>query len=422
MKRAGIELAAQRCSKEHKAKSLAAQYRRYDAEHGFNADECVNAEDVYEIVFSDGAVCDYCGCDNWKLLGLDRKDNSLGHTRDNCVCSCKDCNCARGDYYDYKTFKKIVKKYKPLKNTFMGSTLYQVKDIDDLLKLKFFENNRPVTSKHVQEIANEVIKNGFFDNNTIEVEQNLMVVISGQHRVSAAIDIYNRTGKLMYLEIIFKDYGGDKERLARIIRGNESNRKNWDITDYVESYRGTSEYESLKALMYRHNIKNYKALMHIMNGINKGSLKNRMDVSDINDAERIIIFMKKAYGENVFDERCASKLLCLKNKIKAVKYLFQGYSPTALNQKAVNGKVNMIVENLRGKGYEVMSLAKHFKKYIDKGILDFYSSHNMKTPNSVDIITMIIDNMPQIEKDLQHDAKAENAKGKSIRRMPFVAE
>ena len=37
--------------------------------------------------------CHYCGCE--QLNGIDRKDNSLGYTPDNCVSCCKKCNYAK---------------------------------------------------------------------------------------------------------------------------------------------------------------------------------------------------------------------------------------------------------------------------------------------------------------------------------------
>lgn len=53
--------------------------------------------------------CIYCGETDWKKLGCDRIDNTKGHTTDNVVCSCMDCNVDRmykkisvEDYIKYK--------------------------------------------------------------------------------------------------------------------------------------------------------------------------------------------------------------------------------------------------------------------------------------------------------------------------------
>jgi len=56
------------------------------------------------------AVCYYCGIQagnsvkaNWgkdrvvKFNGVDRLDNSIGYTKENCVACCRVCNCAKGE-------------------------------------------------------------------------------------------------------------------------------------------------------------------------------------------------------------------------------------------------------------------------------------------------------------------------------------
>ena len=58
--------------------------------------------------------CIYCGDTN--RVGCDRIDNSKGHTKDNVVPCCYDCNCARNNNFSYeemliigKTIKKVKK-------------------------------------------------------------------------------------------------------------------------------------------------------------------------------------------------------------------------------------------------------------------------------------------------------------------------
>lgn len=59
--------------------------------------------------------CYYCG--DTHRLGLDRIDNSKGHTKDNVVICCYDCNVARSNNFSYeemlilgKTIRKIKSK------------------------------------------------------------------------------------------------------------------------------------------------------------------------------------------------------------------------------------------------------------------------------------------------------------------------
>lgn len=60
--------------------------------------------------------CTYCG---YPSTGLDRKDNSLGHTEDNCVPACEECNKARNVFFSVEEMKIIgqaIKQVKDLRN------------------------------------------------------------------------------------------------------------------------------------------------------------------------------------------------------------------------------------------------------------------------------------------------------------------
>lgn len=57
--------------------------------------------------------CIYCG-DN-KRIGLDRIDNTKGHTKDNVVPCCYDCNCARMDNFSFEEMLIIGKAIKKIK-------------------------------------------------------------------------------------------------------------------------------------------------------------------------------------------------------------------------------------------------------------------------------------------------------------------
>ena len=93
-----------------KAESKYRQYRAYDSEHGFNADEVIPVDEIVRLCYSEDSKCVYCGCRS--ELGADRIDNTKGHTRDNVVCACRSCNKARGDSFTYADFKEITQRYK----------------------------------------------------------------------------------------------------------------------------------------------------------------------------------------------------------------------------------------------------------------------------------------------------------------------
>ena len=58
--------------------------------------------------------CFYCG-ENIKSRGLDRKDNSIGHTIDNTVVCCELCNMTRGNRFsvdEMMLIGDVIKKIK----------------------------------------------------------------------------------------------------------------------------------------------------------------------------------------------------------------------------------------------------------------------------------------------------------------------
>ena len=52
--------------------------------------------------------CVYCGYIDDGCNGLDRIDNSIGHTKENCVTCCSLCNMTRGDRWSHKDFLMFV--------------------------------------------------------------------------------------------------------------------------------------------------------------------------------------------------------------------------------------------------------------------------------------------------------------------------
>ena len=72
-------------------------------------------------------VCDYtidemlevmvkpCYCGDTHRIGLDRIDNSKGHTKDNTVPCCYECNCARNNNFSFEEMKVLGKTIKQIK-------------------------------------------------------------------------------------------------------------------------------------------------------------------------------------------------------------------------------------------------------------------------------------------------------------------
>ena len=89
----------------HKATRAYSLYRAYKRADDLRRNGgCTITKDwILENVYS-GQKCSYCGCSEWRELGLDRIDNSLPHTPDNVVVSCTKCNNKRreSNYFSFR--------------------------------------------------------------------------------------------------------------------------------------------------------------------------------------------------------------------------------------------------------------------------------------------------------------------------------
>lgn len=74
-----------------KANFALSDAKKFDKRRGFVCD--LDIEDVRSFL---GLPCSYCGDDS-AYMGLDRIDNSKGHTRGNVVTACPRCNWVRRD-------------------------------------------------------------------------------------------------------------------------------------------------------------------------------------------------------------------------------------------------------------------------------------------------------------------------------------
>lgn len=78
-----------------RANSLLSAYRKYDKKH--NVLFSLNKEELMNVL---SMSCVYCGESSLHKLGADRIDNKKGHTLDNIVTCCDECNTARSDHFN----------------------------------------------------------------------------------------------------------------------------------------------------------------------------------------------------------------------------------------------------------------------------------------------------------------------------------
>lgn len=89
-----------------RAMSLANNYKTIDKKYG--RDNNIDGQWILDNIFT--KKCIYCGESDWTKLGCDRIDNTKGHTTDNVVCSCWNCNNER----QKTNFEEFFKKKKGL--------------------------------------------------------------------------------------------------------------------------------------------------------------------------------------------------------------------------------------------------------------------------------------------------------------------
>ena len=77
------------------------KYRRMDIRNGFG--DVIDFDTKWIMDNIHTKSCVYCGKTGWDIIGCDRKDNSLPHTKANCVPCCTECNIRKGkmNYEDY---------------------------------------------------------------------------------------------------------------------------------------------------------------------------------------------------------------------------------------------------------------------------------------------------------------------------------
>lgn len=92
-----------------KASKMCSSYKKKDLTKRFSFD-LTSEWMINNILFK---PCTYCG--DTDHVGCDRIDNSKGHTKDNVIPCCKDCNTVRGDMFSVEEMMEIGKTIAQIK-------------------------------------------------------------------------------------------------------------------------------------------------------------------------------------------------------------------------------------------------------------------------------------------------------------------
>lgn len=90
----------------HHAKQRDVQYKRFDARNH------ITIKDLKEKLTSQKGCCIYCNCPlltkctprHKQMFSVERKDNTIGHSKNNCVISCYKCNMCRPNSMSFDTY------------------------------------------------------------------------------------------------------------------------------------------------------------------------------------------------------------------------------------------------------------------------------------------------------------------------------
>lgn len=114
----------------------------------------------------------------------------------------------------------------------------------DLTKFKTLAGNRSLNERHVADLANSIVENGYRSHEPITVNKH-MEVVDGQHRLEAA--------KLVGSSVTYVVADDAGNGVSDAVAMNVS-RRNWTKPDYAASYAksGNENYKNLLSLIKRH--------------------------------------------------------------------------------------------------------------------------------------------------------------------------
>lgn len=154
-----------------KASKMLAAYRHKDKIMGFDRSDIDTNWFIKNIL---SQPCIYCG--DTKRVGADRIDNSKGHTKDNIVPCCIECNTARNNFFSHEEMFKIGKAIAEVKAE-RGLDLHREIDMASALR----EETRSEVSKRVWKSKGREI---------LQYDENGNII----NRTALIVDMAEKTG------------------------------------------------------------------------------------------------------------------------------------------------------------------------------------------------------------------------------------
>lgn len=161
-----------------KASKMISSYRTKDRKNGLT--ECdLDIDWMIDNIFT--KPCVYCG--DTHRIGCDRIDNSRGHTKDNVVPCCVECNTARSDNFSFEEMKILGQAIRQIK----------IKRGTNLL-----ENSKPIMNNG--RVVNNMSKHKTYK---FDLNKNLLDIFDS---VNAAAQSVNGTPKALSAAAMGKSY------------------------------------------------------------------------------------------------------------------------------------------------------------------------------------------------------------------------
>ena len=91
---------------------MISSYKAKDAKNGLNVCD-IDIDWMIDNILTQNCV--YCGDNN--RVGCDRINNNLGHTKNNVVPCCIECNVARNNYFTFDEMKILGQTIKMIKHS-----------------------------------------------------------------------------------------------------------------------------------------------------------------------------------------------------------------------------------------------------------------------------------------------------------------